>query len=132
MTSNMTSNNTTDMETQTVEIIKCPICKIDFEATTNNFYTCKGKLTKTRCKKCKVKQCIEVNKKNNNGYAKHKEYYKAYMRNYNKLITMCPCGSTISRGSKSDHLKTPLHARRLKLKQHLANELGEVVSLPSS
>jgi len=114
---------TTIMETTSaIKKVKCKICEKEFDATHDNFYTTRGRLTFGKCKKCKVRQNVEVNKKNNNNrYKNNKEYYRNYMRVYNKKIIMCTCGATVSQGRKSDHLKTKIHARRLE-------ELTEQVS----
>lgn len=101
------------MTNQMTTFIKCNGCKNDFEKTSENFYSAKGILQTSRCKKCKSKQIYEINKRKGNDYSKYKTYYQSYMREYNKKILSCECGSNVSRGRIREHLKTDIHNRRM-------------------
>jgi hypothetical protein len=110
-------------------IIKCKDCNNDFEKTSENFYASKGVLQTTRCKKCKAKQIYQINKRKGNDYSKYRGYYQTYMKEYNKKIISCECGSNITRGRIREHIKTKIHARRL---NDLRAKGSDKVSLPSS
>jgi len=65
--------------TNQTKAVYCKHCEVSYPATTDNFYTCKGKLQLYACKDCR-KEISRENEKNRKPRIRDR---RAYMKEYN-------------------------------------------------
>ena len=75
----------TNHQEEEMKSVLCKHCDVSYEATHENFYTCRGKLKLDICKDCK-KERSRQNEKNRKPrkqrYRDRREYMREYQRKY--------------------------------------------------